>query len=121
LAGSRLSLKDIFDVRGVKTTLSSKAWAELYPEPQVSAQYVDHLLDLGVVIVGKTKATQFSTAMEWIDFQSPTNPRGDRYQEPSGSSTGAAASLAGYNWLDYAIGGDCESHEKITLRPAWKR
>jgi Asp-tRNA(Asn)/Glu-tRNA(Gln) amidotransferase A subunit family amidase len=103
-----VSLKDIFDVQGIKTTLSSKAWAELYPAAEKSAPYVRHLLQLGAIVVGKTKTTQFATAMEWVDFQSPTNPRGDRYQEPSGSSTGAAASLAGYDWLDHAIGGDCK-------------
>jgi Amidase len=116
LAGARVSLKDIFDVQGIKTTLSSKAWSELYSAANTSAPYVKHLLDLGAVIVGKTKTTQFATAMEWVDFQSPINPRGDRYQEPSGSSTGAAASQAGYDWLDYAIGGDCKSYEQIALR-----
>jgi Asp-tRNA(Asn)/Glu-tRNA(Gln) amidotransferase A subunit family amidase len=103
-----VSLKDIFDVQGIKTTFSSKAWSELYAAPNASATYVKHLLSLGAVIVGKTKTTQFATAVEWIDFLSPTNPRGDRYQEPSGSSAGAAASLAGYGWLDYAVGGDCK-------------
>lgn len=108
LSGSRVSLKDIFDIKGARTTLSSKAWAELYPAANETAPYVKRLLDLGAIVVGKTKTTQFSTAMEWVDFQSPTNPRGDMYQEPSGSSTGAAASLAGYAWLDHAIGGDCK-------------
>ena len=87
--------------------MSSKAWLELYPAVGETALYVKKLLDLGAVIVGKTKTTQFATAVEWIDFQSPTNPRGDGYQDPSGSSAGAAASLAGYPWLDYAVGGDC--------------
>lgn len=96
------------------TTLSSKAWMELYPPAGRTAAYVQKLTELGVIIVGKTKTTQFSTAVEWVDFQSPMNPRGDCYQEPSGSSTGAAASLAGYHWLDYAIGGDCKC---ATLSP----
>lgn len=107
LAGARVSLNDNFDVRGIKSTLSSKSWAELYPAANTSASYVEDLISLGVVIVGKTKMTQFATGTEWVDFQAPTNPRGDRYQDPSGSLAGAAASLAGYDWLDYAIGGDC--------------
>jgi Asp-tRNA(Asn)/Glu-tRNA(Gln) amidotransferase A subunit family amidase len=67
-------------------------------------------LSLGAVIVGKTKTTSFASADEhtdqWIDFHCPRDPRGDRYQSPSGSSTGAAALLAGHSWLDSAIGGD---------------
>lgn len=107
LAGARVSVKDNFDVEGVRTTLSSRAWAELHPEgATTSAPYVSRLLEQGAIIVGKTKTTQFGTGREWVDFQMPANPRGDGYQEPSGSSTGAAASLAGYPWLDYAVGSD---------------
>ncbi|ROW08437.1 hypothetical protein VMCG_03147 [Cytospora schulzeri] len=106
LAGSRISLKDTFAAEGVKTTLSSRAWAELYPAANASAAYVQKLLDLGAVVVGKTKTTQFAAGSEWVDVHSPVNPRGDGYQEAGGSSVGAAASLAGYGWLDYAVGGD---------------
>lgn len=108
LAGNRVSIKDIYDVEGVKTSISSRAWAELYPAASTSAPYVKRLLDQGAVIVGKTKTTQFGTAKEWVDFPSPVNPRGDRYQDGSGSSTGAAASLSGYSWLDHSVGGECK-------------
>jgi hypothetical protein len=107
LAGLRVGLKDIIDVRGVKTTLSSRAYAELYPARKEHAPFVRRLLDLGAVIVGKTKTSQFSTATGWVDFRRPRNPRGDGYQEPSGSSTGGAAALAGYRWLDHSVAGDC--------------
>ncbi|KAF4496823.1 Amidase signature domain [Fusarium agapanthi] len=43
---------------------------------------------------------------QWVDFHCPVNPRGDGYQSPSSSSTGAATSLAGYEWLDSSIAGD---------------
>ncbi|KAH7305028.1 amidase signature domain-containing protein [Stachybotrys elegans] len=43
---------------------------------------------------------------QWIDFHCPINPRGDTYQSPSSSSTGAGTSLAGYDWLDFSIAGD---------------
>jgi Asp-tRNA(Asn)/Glu-tRNA(Gln) amidotransferase A subunit family amidase len=88
--------------------MCSRAWSQLYPAAGATAPYVKYLVDLGAIIVGKTKMTQFSTSVEWTDFHSPINPRGDCYQEPSGSSTGAAASLAGYEWLDHAVGGDCK-------------
>ncbi|KAH8759977.1 amidase signature domain-containing protein [Diaporthe sp. PMI_573] len=54
--------------------------------------------------------TQFASSDEptdqWIDFHCYVNPRGDKYQSPSGSSSGAAASLACYHWLDFSIAGD---------------
>ncbi|KAK2611385.1 hypothetical protein N8I77_004725 [Diaporthe amygdali] len=108
LAGKRISLTDTFDVQGVKTTLSSRAWTQLYPAADTSAAYVTKLLDLGAVVVGKTKTTQFATGTEWVDYHSPVNPRGDRYHKVSGSSAGAASSLAGYRWLDFAVGGDAD-------------
>ncbi|THG97905.1 hypothetical protein EW145_g7517, partial [Phellinidium pouzarii] len=36
----------------------------------------------------------------------PFSPRGDGYQEPLGSSTGAAASTAAHGWVDVGIGSD---------------
>lgn len=108
LAGKRVSLTDPFDVRGAKTTLSSRAWAQLYPAADASAAYARRLLELGAVVVGKTRTTQFTTGMQWVDQHPPVNPRGDRYHEASGSSAGAAASLAGYLWLDLSVGADCE-------------
>ena len=111
LAGARVSLKDIFHLAGTKTTMMSRSYVELYSPDNESADYVNKLIKLGAVVVGKTKMTQFASSDEptdqWIDFHCPINPRGDRYQSPSGSSSGAAASLAGYSWLDFSIPGDC--------------
>lgn len=41
-----------------------------------------------------------------MDYHSPFNPRGDGYQDPSSSSSGAGASIASYDWLDIAVGSD---------------
>ncbi|KAH8788395.1 amidase signature domain-containing protein [Diaporthe sp. PMI_573] len=108
LAGKRVALTDTFDVKGAKTTLSSRAWTQLYPAADASAAYVKKLLDLGAVVVGKTRTTQFTTGLHWVDHHAPVNPRGDRYHEASGSSVGAASSLAAYNWLDFAVGADSD-------------
>ncbi|KAI1084627.1 putative amidase [Whalleya microplaca] len=110
LAGARTGLKDIFRLAGVQTTMMSRTYTELYGPESDSADYVKKLISLGAVIVGKTKMTQFASSDEptdqWIDFHCPINPRGDEYQSPSGSSSGAAAALAGYSWLDQSIAGD---------------
>lgn len=42
----------------------------------------------------------------WIDYHYPLNPRGNRYQNPFGSSTGADAFIAGYECLGYSMGAD---------------
>ncbi|KAL9100822.1 MAG: hypothetical protein Q9163_003852 [Psora crenata] len=110
LAGFRITIKDNFDLEGVKSTMMNRAYTELYEPKKESATEVENLIDLGAVIVGKTKMSAFASAEEptdqWIDYHCPWNPRGDMYQSPSGSTNGGAASLAGYNWLDCSVGTD---------------
>jgi Asp-tRNA(Asn)/Glu-tRNA(Gln) amidotransferase A subunit family amidase len=94
------------NLRGVRTTLSSRAWTSLYAAARTTADYAQKLMDLGAVIVGKTKVSQFASGEKWVDAQAPWNPRADQYQDPSGSSAGAGVALAGYEWLEYAVGED---------------
>lgn len=64
-----------------------------------------------MVVAGKTKMNSFGNweePLEYIDYQAPWNPRGDRYQSPGGSSSGSAVAVAAYDWLDLAIGTDSE-------------
>lgn len=52
---------------------------------------------------------QFASGMaaaDWSEMVCPTNPRGDGSLDPDCSSSGSATSIAGYQWLDYAIGSD---------------
>ncbi|KAH6637210.1 hypothetical protein F5144DRAFT_487713 [Chaetomium tenue] len=43
---------------------------------------------------------------DWIDYHCPFNPRGDGYLVPEGSSSGSAAAVAAYDWLDASLGTD---------------
>lgn len=90
--------------------MMNRAYNELYPPRNTSADYVIKLIELGAVVVGKTKMSAFASAEEptdqWVDYHCPFNPRGDKYQTPSCSSAGAGAALAGYSWLDHSIGSD---------------
>jgi Asp-tRNA(Asn)/Glu-tRNA(Gln) amidotransferase A subunit family amidase len=113
-AGKRVGIKDIMDLKGLKTGASSKAYTALHPIRNSSAEIVQKLIDQGFVIVGKTKTTQFADS-EWptcdyVDYHAPFNPHGDGYLTTSGSSSGSAASVAAYDWLDFALGSDCETH-----------
>ncbi|KAI1423370.1 amidase signature domain-containing protein [Xylaria sp. FL1777] len=107
LAGLRLSVKDNMHLSGTVTTLGNKAYAELYDKQASSAEYLQRLIQQGAVILGKTKLCAFAGSelppSQCIDYFAPWNPRGDRYQGPSGSSSGAAASVAGYSWLDISL------------------
>lgn len=116
-----MGLKDIIRLQGTQLTMMSRPWSELYGPDEESADYAKKLIELGAVIVGKTKMTSFASPEEptdqWVDFHCPVNPRGDRYQSPSSSSTGAGASLAGYDWLDFSIAGDCTIVPHAILTP----
>lgn len=110
LAGMRLGVKDIYDISGIKTGNGNRAWYKLYSPANATAPAVQRLLDAGAVIVGKQKTAQFANGeyatADWIDYHSPFNPRGDGYQDPNFSSAGAGASIASYDWLDFALGSD---------------
>ena len=110
LAGVRIGIKDIFALSGVKQTNGNRAWHRLYPANTKTAPAVQRLIDAGAVIVGLQKPSQFANGeqptADWVDYSSPWNPRGDGYQSPSSSSSGAGASIGAYEWLDLALGSD---------------
>lgn len=109
-AGLRLAIKDVIDLKGMKTGASSRAYTDLYPPKEKSAEAVQRLIDLGYVVVGKLKTTQFADSewptSDWVDYHGPFNPRGDGYLTPSGSSAGSASAIASYEWLDHSLGTD---------------
>ncbi|KAK2073745.1 hypothetical protein P8C59_007997 [Phyllachora maydis] len=107
LAGLRLAIGDQFDLKGVPATQGSKAWTELYGPGAGTAGYVRRLIALGVVIVGKTKTSQFGLGTDWVDVHRPANPRADGYRNVGTSTAGAAAAMAAYDWLDFAVGAEC--------------
>ncbi|WYZ33900.1 hypothetical protein EsH8_I_000176 [Colletotrichum jinshuiense] len=110
LAGLRFGVKDIFHVKGVSTSGGNRAYFYLYGHQNHTAPSVQRLIDLGAVLVGKMGTVQFANGdrptADWVDLHAPFNPRGDGYQDPSGSSTGPGAGIGAYDWLDLAVGSD---------------
>lgn len=110
LAGVRLGIKDIFDIKGIRTSNGNRAWYRLYPPADETAVVVQRLIDAGAVICGKMKTSQFANGevptADWVDYHSPFNPRGDGYQDPSSSSSGPGAGAGAYDWLDLTLGSD---------------
>ncbi|KAI4639481.1 hypothetical protein J4E93_009310 [Alternaria ventricosa] len=109
LSGMRIAIKDNIDLKGVRTSAGNRAYQALYAEKEHSGACIERLLEAGAVIVGKTKTVQFASgenARDWFDYSAPFNPRGDGYQEPSGSSTGSATAASAYAWIDATLGTD---------------
>lgn len=127
LSGIRVAVSDTVSINGVSRTLSSRAWEAVHPEAsKESAKLVKDLVNMGAVVVGKTKTSQFSASRDWIDMSAPFTPRGDQYQRFLGSSAGASASLTGYNWLKYVVADDGRHNSleilvtKLTLPRSWR-
>lgn len=110
LAGYRVGIKDLYDIAGIKTGGASRDYYDLYEEANVTCPSVQRLIDLGAVLVGKLKLTQFANGgnptANYVDYHAPFNPRGDGYQSPSSSSCGSGAAEAAYDWLDFTVGSD---------------
>lgn len=110
LAGVRLGVKDIYDLKGQRTSDGNRAYYALFPPRNATAPVVQRLIDAGAIIVGKMKTSQFANGematADWVDYHSPFNPRADGYQDPSSSSSGAGSGEASYPWLDLSLGSD---------------
>ncbi|EAW11674.1 amidase family protein [Aspergillus clavatus NRRL 1] len=112
LAGKRVAVKDLFDMKGLQTSAGSHAWVQVTPIANATAPAIQRLVDLGAVLVGKYKLAQFASGADpwtWVDEQAPFNPRGDGYLTCSASSSGGGCGVAAYDWLDAAIGTDTGS------------
>ncbi|RDW58283.1 hypothetical protein BP5796_12213 [Coleophoma crateriformis] len=105
--GIRITVKDIINVEGVKTSNGNRAWFKLYDAVNATAPAVQMLIDMGATIIGKTKAAQFANAdrvtADWVDYHDAFNPRGDGYQDTGVSSSGAGAATAAYDWVDVSV------------------
>ncbi|KAK0617684.1 amidase signature domain-containing protein, partial [Immersiella caudata] len=122
-AGIRISIDDNVHPGGVITGLGSRAYAELYGTQPKMAEFVQLLIDKGAIVVEKTNHSGFAGSeippTQCIDYFPPWNPRGDRYQGPSGSSSGAGASAAGYDWLDISFATDSSVRYPATSHGLW--
>ena len=116
LNGLRVAVKDNMHLGGVVTGLGNRAYADLYGKQAETAEFIKLLLDKGAIVVGKTKLSAFAGSevppCQCVDYFPPWNPRGDGYQGPSGSSSGAGASAAGYGWLDFSV---CTDSKRTSL------
>lgn len=94
-AGIPISIKDLFDIAGERTTAGSRVLADA-PLATEDAPTVAKLRAAGLIIVGRTNMTEFAYSGLGINphFGTPKNPF-DREtgRIPGGSSSGAAISV----------------------------
>jgi Asp-tRNA(Asn)/Glu-tRNA(Gln) amidotransferase A subunit family amidase len=115
----RIVIKDNFDIKGIHTVVSNKSFLQFRTEASQTAPVVSELLAKGAVLIGKVKMTSFADReyppSDWIDYHCPSNPRGDGYLVPEGSSSGSAVAVAAYDWLDAGFGTDSKPHASPQL------
>src|SRR5437870_3137538 len=107
LQGVPVSVKDLYDTQGIRTTAGAKVFADRMPEQDAVA--LKMLKDAGAVIVGKTNLHEFAYGVTTINphygtARNPWNP--DRIS--GGSSGGSASAVAlglGFGSLGSDTGG----------------
>lgn len=120
LAGLRFAVKDIFHVKGLKTSGGSRAYYQVYGPQNYTTETVEKSLAGGAQMVGKTKTIAFALGAPQngaeIDYLDPWNARADGYQTTGGSSSGSGSAPTAYEWLDFAIGSDTGGSVRFPAR-----
>lgn len=93
LHGVPISLKDLFDTKGIRTTAGSRVFENRIPDRD--ATVTARLNAAGAVLVGKTNMHEFAFGPTSINshYGTPKNPWHDAHI-PGGSSGGSATSVA---------------------------
>ncbi len=124
LAGLPVTIKDLTEVAGVRTTFGSPIFADHVPE--ASDILVERLEAAGALVIGKTNTPEFGAGGNTFNpvFGMTRNPWDTRLSV-AGSSGGAAASLAtGTSWLAQGsdLGGSLRTpagfNSVVGLRPS---
>jgi len=105
----RVVVKDLFRIKGLKTSLNNRAYYDLSTPADSTSAVIELLARDGAHILGMTKLSHMiarEEPLDAVDFHTAFNPRGDGYQSPAGSSSGSAAAVAAYDWIDCGIGTD---------------
>jgi amidase len=91
--GVPIGVKDLTATKGIRTTYSSRAFADFVPD--FDSAVARRLREAGFVILGKTNTPEFgTTAFTESELNGATRNPWDPKRTPGGSSGGAAAALA---------------------------
>ncbi len=106
LSGLVFAAKDVFDIAGFRTGAGNPDWLHSHPPAQATASAVQHLLDAGATLLGKTVTDELTYSLngENVHFGTPENPNAPG-RVSGGSSSGSASAVAG-GLVDFALGTD---------------
>ncbi|KAF2690058.1 hypothetical protein K458DRAFT_289838, partial [Lentithecium fluviatile CBS 122367] len=110
LLSTRLTVKDISDVEGIQTCPDSRENLRLFPPATTTALAIQTLINAGCQIIGMSQMCSTVLKQETaqsVEFLAPFNPRADRWQSPSGGSSGQGCAVAGHESVDFAVASDC--------------
>jgi amidase len=92
-AGVPMLIKDLTETAGLRTTFSSRAFADYVPDADASV--VRRLKQAGFLVLGKTNTPEFGiTAVTESELNGACRNPWDTARTPGGSSGGAAAAVA---------------------------
>ncbi|MFB9690469.1 amidase [Amycolatopsis plumensis] len=117
LDGVPFAVKDIFDVRGTRTTAASRVF-EHRPPAREDAEAVRRVTAAGAVLIGKTTMSELAFSGLGVNegFGTPTLCRAGRDHVLGGSSSGSAAAVrAGV--VPFALASDTSGSARIPA--AW--
>ena len=116
--GVPIAVKDLAATAGIRTTYSSRAYADYVPDFDTAV--VRRIRDAGFVIVGKTNTPEFGTvAFTESDLNGATRNPWNTDLTPGGSSGGAAAAVVRRSRADRPCHGwrRLDPHPGVVLRP----
>jgi amidase len=106
LRGLTFAVKDLIDTVGSVTGAGNPDWRRTHTPATANAPVVQHLLEAGATMVGRTITDELAFSLEGENFfeGTPVNPVApDRL--PGGSSSGSAVAVAA-GLVDFALGTD---------------
>ena len=129
LNGLTFSVKDLFDIRGQATGFGNPTWLSTHPAATETCPAVQHLLDAGASVRGKTQMDELAYSLngENLHYGTPANPAAPG-RIPGGSSSGSASACAG-DLCHFALGSDTGGSVRVPasycglygFRPTWGR
>lgn len=113
LAGLRFVAKDVFEIAGERTGFGQPTWLATHGPATQTASAVQHLLDAGADLVGRTICDElcYSLSGENVHFGTPVNPAAPG-RIAGGSSSGSASAVAGER-AEIGLGTDCGGSVRI--------
>ncbi|WIV56268.1 amidase [Amycolatopsis nalaikhensis] len=117
LAGMPFAVKDIFDVRGTRTSAASRVFDDR-PDASRDAEAVRRVTAAGAALIGKTTMSELAYSGLGVNerFGTPTLSRAGREHVVGGSSSGSAAAVrAGV--VAFALASDTSGSARIPA--AW--